>query len=1046
MQRFFRFFTCNNKFATLVTLGFLVLGAISLQDMQRDTFPEIDFGRVIITTSYPGASPEDVELKVTNKLEKELKGINGIEKYTSMSMENFSKITIDIDSDEDDPDEVNNEIREAVNRVTNLPREVAERPLVTRITGAAFFPLIEVGIAGDIPYNKLRDLARQLEKKLEDTPGVSKLNRFAYRAREIQVEIKPQKMQQYNISMREIIDAIKSRNIRASGGSFESYTSEKNIITLAQFQDPMDVGDVIVKTTFDGPIIKVSDLAEIKDDYKSERVRSRINGKNAISYVVFKSSNADIIRTIDQIKNTVEKTLLPDNVSVFYANDSSKYVSNRLEIVSSNGLMGLALLLLVLTIFLNTRMAFWVAMGIPVTLLGVVFFLPVFNIYLDSITLTAMVLVIGIIVDDAIIIAESIYQRYEDGASPIDAAVQGLNDVIKPVITTLLTTLIVFTPMFFLPGILGKFIFVVPLVIFLALSVSLIESTLALPAHLAKGLKSEKRRDTPDIRQRAFNKLRHTYKNLLIMLLRFRYIIVLVFTLVLIGSIGYAYKYMDIVMFPSNTADRFSVRIELPTGSSLQATSEKVKEIEAVIAKLDRRELDSYVARIGSFDNIIINEVESYAAINVYLTPFATRVRSADEIVAILRKEIDKLTGFKNIKFIIDSGGPPIGPPISLHIVSSDDSERIRLANDITSYLNTIEGVKDIDRNNKTGKQQIELKLDYNKLARSGLTVADVAQNVRIAFDGEIVTNVRYGEEDVDFRVIFQENARKNPQYLNKLRIPNNQGRLIPLNQVATYKTRPGLSNFFHYQGERTISITGDINKEVITSIQVTQAVIKHFDLAKTYPNAQIIVDGEAEETAKSMFNMAIISVIALIGVYFLLVLLFDSIWQPLMVIVAVPFAITSVIIAFALHNEPLGFLAMIGLIGLAGIVVNDSLVLVNHINKLLINNVEKSVQEIVALGASHRLRAIILTTITTVAGLMPLAYGLGGSDPYMSPMALALGYGLFFATSLTLVLIPCLYLIGQDFKKVFSRKKTLPTLLIIPKFRHQYTNKENAA
>jgi len=1027
MKAFFRFFAENSKFATLLTLTFLVLGAITLQDIQRDTFPEVDFGSMVITTRYAGASPEDVELKVTNKIEKELKNIASIQKYTSWSMENFSMISVVIDPDEDEPDDVKDEIREAVVRVTDLPHEVTESPLVTEMTSSSVFTVIEVGISGDIPYNDLRTMARQLEKKLENIPGISKLSRYGYRAREIEIEVKPEKMQQYNVSMREVINAIKARNIRASGGSFESYTSEKNIVTLAQFRDPMEVGNVIVRTTFDGPMVKVSDLAEIRDHFEDERVQSRMNGKNAISYVVFKNTNADIMRIVEAIKALVEKEklLLPDNVEVFFANDSSKYVRNRLDIVSTNGLIGLGLLLLTLTIFLNVRMAFWVAMGIPVALLGVVFLLPSFGVFLDSITLTAMVLVIGIIVDDAIIIAESIYQHYEDGSSAIDAAVDGIYDVIKPVFTTILTTLIVFAPMFFLPGMMGKFIFVIPLVIFLALTVSLIESSLALPAHLAESLKNKKRGSEPDIRQRVFEKLRFAYKNLLIVLLRFRYIMVLLFTIALVGSIGYAYKYMNIVMFPSSTADRFMVQVQLPTGSSLQATSDKVKEIEAIIGALDKTELEDYFTRIGTYGDVIANEVESYAALGVSLTPYATRERNADEIVESLREKFDKLEGFQNIKFGIDSGGPGVGKPISLRIISSDDATRLRLANDLVTYLNTIKGVKDVDRDDKSGKQQIEIKLDYAKLARSGLTVVDVAQNVRVAYDGEIVTNVRYGEEDVDFRVIFQENARKNPQYLNKLTIPNNQGRLIPLRQVATYETGPGPSNYFHYKSERTITVTGDIDKETTTAIKATQAVLDHFNINKDYPNAQLIVDGEVEETQKSMLDLAIISVIALIGVYFLLVLLFDSIWQPLMVIVAIPFAVTSVIIAFALHQEPLGFLAMTGLIGLAGVVVNDSLVLVNHANELLKNRFKESVHEIVAQAAANRLRAIVLTTLTTVAGLLPLAYGFGGSDAYMSPMALALGYGLFFATPLTLVLVPCLYLIGQDIKNIFSRKET---------------------
>jgi multidrug efflux pump subunit AcrB len=339
-------------------------------------------------------------------------------------------------------------------------------------------------------------------------------------------------------------------------------------------------------------------------------------------------------------------------------------------------------------------------------------------------------------------------------------------------------------------------------------------------------------------------------------------------------------------------------------------------------------------------------------------------------------------------------------------------------------YLGTIEGVKDIDSNEKLGKEQIEIKLNYNRLARLGLTVADVAQNVRIAYDGEVVTSMRDGDEDVNFRVQLQERARRDVNYLYNLSIPNVQNRLVKLREVATLEIAPGPNAFHHYDGDRTTTIEADIDQDIITPLEATTLVMTHFaDAENRWSGIRLAIGGEAEESQASIVELMTTFAIALIGIYFLLVLLFNSYTQPFLVLVSVPFGVTGVIIAFALHGEVLSFLGVMGIIGMVGVVVNDSLVLVNHLNNLRKWNPDWSLRKVVAEGTSHRLRAILLTTLTTVAGLLPLAYGLGGTDLYMQPMALALGYGILFATPLTLVLVPSLYMIGADIGGLFRRK-----------------------
>ena len=483
---------------------------------------------------------------------------------------------------------------------------------------------------------------------------------------------------------------------------------------------------------------------------------------------------------------------------------------------------------------------------------------------------------------------------------------------------------------------------------------------------------------------------------------------------------------MKFVLFPSSMAERFYVLTELPTGTSLQASSDKVKEIENLITDLPGEEVESFVTRIGTQGWFAAGENENWSLLTVDLTPYNQRSRNADQIVEALRQKTSALSGFDRIVYSIEAGGPPVGKPITLRVVGSDDSLRTELADSVAVYLGTLGGVKDIDRDDKPGKEQVEIKVDYDKLSRVGLTVADISQNVRIAYDGELVTSVGYGDEDVDFRVLLQERARARPECLSELLIPNRQGRLIPLKEAAWLKTSPGPSNYNHFDGERTITVTADITKGKTTPMEASTAVVNHFRLDRDWPGLRFVVGGEAEETQESLLSLYRAFALAVVAIYFLLVLLFNSLTQPLIVMTAIPFGIMGVVIAFALHGMALGFVAMMGVIGLAGVLVNDSLVMVNHINGLRRQKPEQNVKELVAEGTANRLRAVILTSLTTVVGLLPLGYGIGGSDPYMAPMALALAYGLLFATPITLVLVPCLYSIRADVGRIFRRRERI--------------------
>jgi len=1025
VHSFLGFFASRHKLANLFTLAVLFLGLYALSYIQRDRRPHVDFGQMIITTRYPGASSEDVELNVTNKIEEQLKAVRGIEDIISFSMENMSTIQVNIDPDASNQDEIKLEIREAVGRVTDLPEEVDQLPLVKDIK-SSITPVLEIGITGDIPYREKRKLIDRLQKLLEELPGVSTVEKYGYRAREIKIEVNSSALKDYQISLGEIIAAIKGQNIRTTAGTFESYTSEKSVVTLAQFRDPFEVGDVIIRSTFEGLHVKVKDLAIIRDDFAEETVISRINARPAMSLLVSKKEKADIIRTVDAIKELISKEQenFPELAGVHYANDASNRVRSRMDVVLSNAVMGFILVIFVLTVFLQFRTALWVALSIPVTLLGVIFLLPLFNELLSSIALAAMVLVLGIIIDDAIVISENIHRHREMGKSPLQAATDGIREVYAPVVTTILTTALAFIPMLFISGRIGKFIYVIPLVVCLALLVSLIEVTIALPAHIRSGIEREGHKQG---QARAwFLPIQRLFKSVIYYVLKVRYLFVLLFVVLFAFSVRHVIKNMDFVLFPSGSADELNVQVEMPIGTPLQVTSEKTVQVERLIDSLLGDDLQSSITRVGRGGDFAGVEVENMAQIALLLSPTTERDRTGVDIVKELRKRGRDIPGISKITYSVKSVGMVLaGKPISLRVVGSDDTKRKALADSIVAIMTTMDGISDIERDDKLGKEQIEIVANREKLARADLTIADIGQNIRIAYDGQIVTSVRYGEEDVDFRISLQAKARKSLDYLSQLLIPNKKGRLIPLGEVTSFKTGPGPTNFYHYNGERALTITASVDQDKISPMAATKSILGQIDLDKDWAGMRIRIGGESKESRSSMIDLIVALALAVIGIYFLLILLFDSFSQPLMVLLAIPFGLIGVIGAFVLHGQVPSFVAMLGVIGLAGVVVNDSLVLVNHINRTKEDGKDLSILQVVIEGTTDRLRPILITTFTTVASLLPLAYGIGGSDEMMTPMALALGYGLLFATFLTLALVPCFYLIGQDFNKLFKRQES---------------------
>lgn len=1029
MKPFIRFFAERHALAFIITATILLLGLSALSTINRDALPNVVMDEMEILTTYPGASAEDVELNLTTKIEDELKDVDGLESVVSVSMENRSNIHVKIDRGVRDADKVKRDVRNAVNRVVDMPEEVTEEPYIVDIS-TDLIPVIELSISSEsISYGEMRLIAKDLKAKVLELNGVSSVREHGMLARELKIEVDGDKAKALHVSARDVVNAIRSRNIRASAGMFESYTNEKNIVTLAEFKDPSDVGNVIVRSTFGGPTVYIKDVAVISEGFEPENERTRVNGYKAISFEVIKKGSADIIETADAVKALAEKeqAIHAEKIIIATSGDSSRIVRNRLSVIQTNGLIGLLFVLVMLIILLSLKVALWTAMGIPIALLGAIFFLPIFDMTLSSIALAGLIIVIGIVVDDAIVVAENITRHSEMGKSDIDAAVDGATEVFNPVLTTILTTILAFSPMFFIDGVLGDFVFVIPLVVCIALVISFIESIFALPSHLISGFSGGRKRGTlTAVRAEShwFSEyLVKPFTKVVAFSLKLRYGVIVFFVALLLFTLSFAKGNIDFILFPSDASDEMDALIQLPSGSSLDATEDVVMQVESILAKLPKTELTSYVSRIGRVNRNSMLADNSHAFVRINLTPFNTRERSARDIAKALKVLSDDIDG-ADITFLVTSGGPPVGKPITLRVSGDDDKMRNELVDDIVAKLSSMEGVSGIDADNKKGKDQIEVKLDYEKLAELSLSVSAVAQNLRLAYDGEVATSVRYGDDDVEFRVQLAAQSKNDLASIKAMTIPNSQGRLIRMDEIAEFVTAPALSIFSHYKNKRSTLITADVDIDVMTPVEATKEILSQVQIEQ-WPGMDLFSDGESEETQDSVGNLGSAFLIAMVGIFFVLILLFGSMIKPLIVLSVIPFGLIGVIWAFVLHGMPMSFIAAIGVIGLTGVLVNDSLILVSYVDTLKKSSPEMKIGDAVLDAASTRFRPILITSVTTVSGLLPMAYGLGGADPFMAPMALAMGYGVLMATPLALILIPCLLMVYEDIKA--GLKKLVP-------------------
>jgi multidrug efflux pump subunit AcrB len=1010
-----KFFIDRPLFVNLVTVLIFLIGLISAINLNRASYPNVNFDILKVATTYPGASSRDVEVNVTRLIENELKEVQGVDRVRSVSLENLSLIYVFIDMDAGDTRVIKDDVRRAVDRVNDFPEGVVNRPLIDEIRSSNV-AVIELAVVGSAEEEVLREVATDLKDEISEFSGVSSVGLVGHRKREVTIKANNDLLKQNYISLLDIVEAIKSRNVHTSGGTLSSFTDSKKIVTYSEFEDPNDVENVILRSNTSGKNIRIKEVATIQNSYEKPDTLIRTGGKRSINVFVRSQAGADIIDIADEVKKLMEikKSGLPKDVKIELVTNFAHYTASLLSIVKNNAYIGILLVFVCLVIFLNSVTAIWTAIGIPLSIFGAMAFFPFFDISINFVSMISMILVLGLLVDDAIVVAENITRHVEMGKSRVEAAYMGAKEMFWPVTTTVITSILAFGPMYFMVGITGKFISDIPTVVIITLILSLVESLFILPAHMATG------KDITPKKNLWFEVIKDKYIHWLDKAVRHRLKTLGFFGIfLLLSGLLFHYK-VKFVLFPYNDVDLFHVLVEMPEGNSLEETSSKMEEIEEVVKSIPPSEMVNFTTQIGHHNTNVYGIGsglhENWAMVTVYLKYAAERERDSEQIMNDLKKKLEVIKGPKKLYLEKFNDGPPVGKPISISIVSKKDDQRLKVSREIYEELNKIKGVTGLDTDSKVGRKEVRVTPDYEKMARLGITSRQLSQTLRAAFQGVVPTSITTEGEEVDFRVKLDVKDTLKEQDIGKLQIPNRFGKLIDLDYFTKTSEFQGFDFIRHYNSKRSTTITGDVDEQYTTSGIVNQIIFnKFYQKVEKMPGVKLYFGGEEKATQESLKSFAVAFSCAVVIIYFVLIMLFNSFVQPFFIILSIPFGLAGVVIVYYLHSLPLSFLGVIGILGLIGIVVNDGLIMVEHLNDLVRENFSKitskeTYHQIILQGAKNRLRAVILTTVTTVSGMIPTIYGFGGHEPFIVPVVLSVAGGLVFSTLITLVFIPTMF------------------------------------
>ncbi len=1043
----------NHVAANLLMAFLMVAGAMSLLRTRQEIFPEIDLGMISISVPYPGATPEEVEEAICTRIEERISSVDGIKSIASTASEGMGTVTVEL-SRGADAARVLDEIKSEVDRITTFPEE-AEEPVVTELSNRR--QVINLVVYGDAPERTLKVLAERVRNDLTALPNISQVWVSGVRDYQIAVEVPEEALQRHGLTLGRVADAIRRSSLDLPAGSIKTEGGEIIVRSKGQRYTGREFEGIEVIARPDGSRVRLGDIARVRDAFDEDaRMVTRFDGRPAVLLQVFRVGTQDAIDVADTVKRYIRdhRADMPDGVELGVWKDRSRVLKGRRDLLIRNAKIGLVLVFACLTLFLDLRLAFWVTMGIPVSFLGALWLIPGFGTTINMISLFAFIICLGIVVDDAIVVGEAMYGFYEKGLPAPRAAVLGARRMARPVTFSVLTTIAAFVPLLFVEGTMGKFMGVIPVVVISVLAMSLIESMFVLPAHLAsiRGLhhRHHDRRAWPLERlRRGFGRLlgwfvAGPYRWLLAKALAWRYLTAAVFVAVLVLTLGWlGAGRIKFVFLPKVESDTVRARVTMPRGTSLEETAAVVDRIEAAAERLREemngggRPLIQHVFALAGGHTAAGGPMGGGAGgthlgtVEIQLLPSEERTVPAARVAARWRELVGPVPGAESVTFTsaLFSAGEPILVRLSGERFDTLEEAAARVKEELSRYP----GVTDISDSFRKGK--LELRLSLKPAARTlGLTLADLARQVRHGYYGDEAQRIQRGRDEVKVMVRYPAAERRSLAALEAIRIRTPSGAEVPFAQVARAELRRGYATIRREDRRRVVDVSADVDEDVTNAQEVIQDLERSFlpRLMADYPGLGYSFEGREQARRESLAGLWQGFAVALLAIYALIAIPFGSYLQPLIVMSAIPFGIVGALWGHVLMGLPLTILSVFGIVALSGVVVNDSLVMVDYVNRA--REEGAGIREAVVGAGTRRFRPILLTTLTTFFGLLPMILEKSVQAQFLIPMAVSLGFGVVAATAITLLLVPCSYLMLEDARRLLGlRPRSTPGTETLP-------------
>ena len=1025
MNAILRFLVERALVVNLVSIFLVVIGIYAMLNINREAFPNVNLDKVQVDSIYPGSTPTEIERLVITPIEQELKSLDGIDKMTSIAFPGSGRIILELEQDASNRERIVSDVQLAVDRA-NLPMDLPEEPIVLEIDGQ-MIPILNIAISAPLSEVELKRLGDSIEDDLLALEGVGRIQVQGDRRAEIRVVVDPDKLREQRVSAGDLARLLSSWNVNAPGGDLDTSEGQKGVRVVGQYQTPEDVKSLVIRANERGEGITVEDVATVTESLEKARDYYDVSGTPALNFIVMKKASADIIDLVDRIKvylKTVPQRY-GDDIEIATHQDFSQVTRLRLGVLSNNGMVGLVLVFLSLLMFLRPSVALTTTWGLPIVFFTGLFVLYISGITLNLVSMMGFIMVLGMLVDDAIIIGENITYHMEQGMKPNDAAVLGARELMGPVTTTVMTTIAAFLPLMFMSGIIGKFIVAIPIVVITLLIFSWLESFLILPSHVAHMTNPNKHPG-----EKAWLLwLENLYGKFLNIALNWRWLTLLVAFMTLVGSFYLAVTRMSFQLFPAVGIDQFVVRITTSPGIKLEDMRERLRDLdEAIRQRVDQQYLEATLISTGQIaqdgGDPLTQRGSRFGQIRVIYYPSVTRPdHDVVEDMRRVAKEITPLYPEFKLAFDEQKHGPPTGRAFQVEISSNDNEANEQVAKQLMQYLATVKGVTTVESGLEAGDAELRVVMDRALAAYAGVDLQTVSDHIRAAVGGLRVSTTRIGTEEVDVTLRYPEAVTDQVEELLKIRIPNQAGGMVPLERIARLEEKPGYTTIRHKAGIRVVNVTANVNADEITSLALNHLVLSNEPkwLGDMAEKVSIHYGGEEEKNQESFADLKYSFMFALVAIFFILAIQFNNLTYPLIVMLAIPFGAIGIIISFYLHDllwkpMPLSFFSALGMVALTGVVVNSALILLVFIQRSIKEGM--NCREAIMLAGRRRLRAVILTATTTVLGLLPTAYGWGGSDFFVAPMALALSWGLFFATVITLLVIPAALAVTLDMQE----------------------------